>query len=66
MSSFNFWIFIIFDFGQKKLLRFFGSGPIWAHFAVFEDNNSSKQRLIEPNFWPQVALIVVQIPFKAF
>ena len=38
-------------------------GPI---LGVFVGNSSSKQRLIELKFWPQVVFIVVQIPFKAF
>ena len=32
----------------------------------FGDNNSSKQRQIELSFWPQLVLIVVQMPFKGF
>ena len=62
-----------FDFSQKKPLRFFGSGPIWAHFGIFflgggggGGNDSYKQRLIELKFWPQVVFIVVQMPFKVF
>ena len=37
-----------------------------AHFVGVEGNNSSKQRQIDPKFWPQVVLIVVQMPFKGF
>ena len=66
-SSVSFWVFVAFDFSKKKPLRFFGSGPILAHFLVFWGNKSSQQRLIEQTFWSQVVLlIVVQMPFKAF
>ena len=62
MSRLSFWVFTIFDFSQKKPLRFFG----WANVWVFWDNNSSKQRLIELKFWTKVVLIVVQMLFKPF
>ena len=35
MPSFNFWVFAILDFTQKKQLHFFSSGPNWADFGGF-------------------------------
>ena len=37
---------------------------MWTHFGIFGDNISSKKRLLK--IWPQVALIVLQIPYKGF
>ena len=66
MPSFSFWVFAVLDFTLKKLQCFFDSGPNWAHFGGFRANNSSKHCQIELKFWPQVVLIVVQMPFKGF
>ena len=66
MSSFRLWLFVVFDFSQKKPLRFFGSGPIWGHFGFFMGNNPGKQCLILLSFWAHDALIVAQMPVKAF
>ena len=53
-------------FYLEKTTTFFCSGPNSAHFGRFESNNFSKQCQIELKFWPQIVLIVVQMPFKGF
>ena len=66
MPSFSFRVFAVLDCTQKKQLHFFGSRPNWAHFEGFDGNIPSKEHQIELIFWPQVVLIDVQMPFKAF
>ena len=66
--------FLILTLPRRNSKVFFSSVPHWAFFlggeggrgGEFGNNNSSKQRQIELNFWPQVVLIVVQMPFKGF
>ena len=65
MPSFSFWIFAVLEFTLKKQLLFWFRtqlDPFWGVWC----NDSSKQRQTELKFWPQVVLIVLQIPFKVF
>ena len=67
MSSINIRVFAVFDFRQKKPLRFFWFS---AHLSPFffrgGGNIPSKPPQTKLNFWLQVVLIVKWISFKAF
>ena len=51
---------------SEEMTTFFWFRTNWFHFEGFQGYNSSKQGQIEVNFWSQVVLIIVQMPFKVF
>ena len=69
MLSINIRVFAVFDFRQKKPLRFFWFRAHLSPFFFFRGgggNIPSKPPQTKLNFWLQVVLIVKWIPFKAF